>query len=144
MDDRIVSHYHWKDEKFLLVWGRLNNKGDQYYLVNVENSKIITMKNEVLNKYGDGHCSFSPDKRWVITDTYPDRSRNQRLLLFDTINNKCTVLGKFFSPWKFIGINRCDLHPRWSPDGKLISIDSAHSGCRKTYFLDLKNFITNA
>jgi hypothetical protein len=32
---------------------------------------------------GDGHCSFSPDGRWMLTDGYPDKDGYQGLILFD-------------------------------------------------------------
>jgi Tol biopolymer transport system component len=32
---------------------------------------------------------------------------------------------------------RCDLHPRWSPDGRWLSVDSAHTGVRRSYLVDV-------
>ena len=29
----------------------------------------------------DGHCSFSPDRNWVLNDTYPDRHDMRTLML---------------------------------------------------------------
>ena len=29
-------------------------------------------------------------------------------------------VGAFFSPWRYDGSVRCDLHPRWSPDGRWV------------------------
>ena len=36
---------------------------------------------------------------------------------------------------------RCDLHPRWSPDGKIVTVDSIHDGRRAIYQLDLSPII---
>ena len=141
MDQRLVSHYNWKDNTHLLVWGRMKDKGDHYYLVNVDTGETKIIGKGILDKYGDGHCSFSPDWRWILTDTYSDRARLQRLLLFDAVSGECTTVGQFFSPWSFVGKSRCDLHPRWSADGKWISIDSAHEGLRQTYFIDVDSLI---
>jgi len=141
MDARMVSHYHWRDNNHLLVWGRTREKGDHYYLVDVNNGTTEIIGEGVLDRYGDGHCSFSPDGRWIVTDTYPDRARQQRLLLFDILKEKYVTVGRFFSPWEFLDSRRCDLHPRWSPDGQWISIDSAHEGIRRTYFVDVSKIV---
>ena len=35
--------------------------------------------------------------------------------------------------------SRCDLHPRWRPDGKMIGFNSVHEGYRQVYVMDVKN-----
>jgi Tol biopolymer transport system component len=119
------------------VWGRTNESGDHFYLIDILSGETKIIGKDVLDTYGDGHCSFSQDGRWIVTDTYPDRARHQRLLLYDTRSGRCAILGRFFSPWGFTNSTRCDLHPRWSPDGKWISIDSAYEGLRRTYFVNV-------
>ena len=57
------------------------------------------------------------------------------------MESKKILIGKFYSPLKFNDYNRCDLHPRWSPEGKYISIDSAHQGDRRTYLIDVSKII---
>lgn len=135
MDEKMVSHYSWRDDENLLVYGRIKDHGDRYYLLNVYTGKHRIIGKDVLDRFGDGHPSYSPDKRWIITDTYPDKARMQHLLLWDVENQRLYQIGRFFAPWKYDGPNRMDLHPRWSNYGKLISIDSAHEGRRKTYIL---------
>ena len=95
----------------------------------------------ILDVYGDGHSSFSPNRRWILTDTYPDKSRKQHLLLYEVTTEKLIELGSFFSPLKFSNALRCDLHPRWSPDGQAISIDSTYQGQRMTYILDVSSIV---
>lgn len=141
MDARMVSHYHWRDDNHLLVWRRTTEKGEHYYLVDINTGKTEIIGEGVLDRYCDGPCSFSPDGRWIAADGYPDRSRQQRLLLFDTRSEKCVVVARFFSPWDFVNSYRCDLHPRWSLDGRWISIDSAHEGRRRTYFVDVSKIV---
>lgn len=141
MDDRMVSHYSWRDNDNLLVYGRIKETGDRYYLINV-NSKIMqVIGKDILDLHGDGHPTFSPNRKFLITDTYPDKARMRHLLLYDFENKKCSTVGRFFSPWKFDGPTRVDLHPRWSPCGTKISIDSAHEGERKNYIIDVKEFV---
>lgn len=49
---------------------------------------------------GDGHPSFSPDKKLVVTDTYPNRSRISSIKIMDgdvTKNEVNEVAKVFFS-----------------------------------------------
>lgn len=141
MDERMVSHYCWRDDDHLLVYGRTSEQGDRYYLINVTQGTSQVVGRDVLDRHGDGHPSYSCNKRWILTDTYPDKARMRHLLLYDTYTEFLTELGRFFSPWEFDGPNRVDLHPRWSPDGKMVSIDSAHEGKRRTYLLDVVRIV---
>lgn len=141
LDDRMVSHYSWEDEDHLLAWARHSSEGDRYYRINVTNSNLEVVGKDILDVLGDGHPSFSPDCRWIITDSYPDRRRQRHLLLFDQQKEKVITLGRFLAPWKFEGEERTDLHPRWSPDGTKISIDSSHQGVRGNYILDISKII---
>jgi Tol biopolymer transport system component len=89
----------------------------------------------------DGHCTYSPDKRWILTDTYPDSKRMITLMLYRPEDGKLVKLGRFYHPKVEELEFRCDLHPRWSRDGKTISIDSLHSGQRQIYVLDVSGII---
>jgi hypothetical protein len=143
LDYRMVSHYSWEDEDHLLVWARHPSEGDRYYRINVINGNLEVIGKDILDVLGDGHPSFSPDRRWIITDSYPDRRRQRHLLLYDRHNDKLVSMGRFFAPWHFDGEKRTDLHPRWSPDGHKISIDSSHSGIRRSYILDVTKLINS-
>ncbi|WP_459943248.1 TolB-like translocation protein [Deferrisoma palaeochoriense] len=142
-DDRMVSHYAWKNRHQLLAWARKEPYGDHYFLFEDRSDRFEIIGEGMLDRFGDGHPSFSPDGRWIVTDTYPDRARMRSLLLFDTLGNRVILVGRFFAPWDFDGPTRCDLHPRWHPEGRSISVDSAHEGVRKSYIIDVEKVVKN-
>ena len=87
---------------------------------------------------GNGHCSYLPGNRWILNDTYPDKQRNQNVYLYEVATGKRAPLGHFHSPPEYTGEWRCDTHPRLSPDGRKVVIDSPHSGNgRQMYLIDI-------
>jgi len=132
-DDQLVSHCCWKNSKQLLSWARVGCEGDHYYLFTDLSKKHTIIGKDNLNE--DGHPSYSPDGRYILTDTYPDKLRMRRLILYDTYTDKKYELGRYFAPFKYDFEYRCDLHPRWSRDGKIICFDSAHEGKRQMYIV---------
>ncbi|HKX58592.1 MAG TPA: hypothetical protein VJN00_04405 [Steroidobacteraceae bacterium] len=141
LDHRMVSHYAWQDERRLLVWARAPDRGDRYYLLDVETAAREACCPGTLDRFGDGHPSFSPDGRWIVTDSYPDRGRMRRLLLCRPEAGVVVEAGAFHAPWRYDGEVRCDLHPRWNRDGTRVSIDSAHEGARWTYVVDVSRLV---
>ncbi|MFW6016529.1 MAG: hypothetical protein ACOCRK_08825 [bacterium] len=132
-DEEMVSHSCWKNNKQILVWARKDNK-DRYYLFKDQSEKSEIIGEDELNS--DGHPSYSPDKRYILTDTYPDRTRHRTLIIYDTKENKRYDIARLFAPFKYHGEVRCDLHPRWSRDGKSICFDSVHEGKRQLYIVE--------
>ena len=144
LDHRMVSHYAWRDDRTLLAWARTPEGGDRYYLLDVSTGDREVCCAEALDRFGDGHPSFSPDGQWIVTDTYPDRARMRRLLLCRPRTRQMIEVGAFHSPWRYEGARRCDLHPRWNANGRVISIDSAHEGIRSTYTVDVSRIVSDA
>ena len=86
----------------------------------------------------DGHCSYSPDRNWVLTDTYPSRDDSRRtLILYRSETDRRVDIGRFYSDPAVSGPIRCDLHPRWSRDGRQVCVDSIHEGSRQMYVIDV-------
>ena len=139
MDETVVSHYCWLSNSELFVWGRSAELGDGYHVLDMDTGEFEYI--DTLDEWGDGHPSLSPDGRYVVTDTYPDRKRQRHLLLYDRETEEVTELGRFFEPLEYTGETRCDLHPRWSPDGTAISFDSTHTGRRDSYILDVSQIV---
>jgi hypothetical protein len=119
-----------------------------YFLFNVENNSVQTIPAHS----EDGHPSFSPDRRFILTDTYPDKTHHRTLILYDTKLKQKHILSKFHSlpnkkysedpNWDSSGM-RCDLHPRWNRDGKKVCIDSVHEGYRGIYIIDVSKITKN-
>jgi len=86
----------------------------------------------------DGHCSYSPDGRWMLTDTYPLEPDNcHRLYLHRLKDNQTFEIGRFYEDNSMSEPTRCDLHPRWSRDGGMVCFDSTHEGTRQIYEIDV-------
>lgn len=139
LQDRYLSHFDWTIDSRLLFWGRTETYGKGYHLLNPETGDLRYL--DTLAGQGDGHPSVAPNQEWFVTDTYPDRHRNRHLFLVKLDTQEIIELGKFRSPFEYEDANRCDLHPRWSPDGSQIAIDSTHEGIRRTYLVDVSELI---
>jgi hypothetical protein len=133
-DTGMVSHFDWQDDRRILAWTRLDGK-DGFYVYDLRTGERKPFARGVVTR--DGHCSYSPDRAWVLNDTYPDRERMQTLMLIRVKDQKRFDLGKFYLPPKLKGPFRCDLHPRWSRDGRQVCIDSAHEPTRQVYVIDV-------
>jgi len=93
----------------------------------------------------NGHNTYLPIRsdptRWILNDTYPDASRLQHPYLYDTRTSVRHPLGHFRSAREYTGEWRCDNHPRSSPDGTKVCIDSPHGGGRQMYLIDVKGIV---
>ena len=132
----LVSHYTWKSDTELLATLHCENIGTGYYLFN-DYSDVHKIGEGLLNE--DGHPSYSPDKRLILTDTYPDKFGEQRLLLY-TLDQRLIEIARFFSPGLFRGELRCDLHPRWDRNGHNVCVDSIQEGSRSLYVISLEKY----
>lgn len=134
-DYKYASHYHWKDRENLLIHAA-NRNGNQLYLLKDKTDQV-----EVIDEYfflKDGHCSYSPDRNWILYDSYPDGDGYRNLYLYYVAQRKGILLASLYSyPPDIIDI-RCDLHPRWVPTGKAITFDSTHENHRHIYWMELE------
>jgi hypothetical protein len=129
-----VSHFDWYDPHTLLAWMDYDGQGPHFYLLDVDTGDYQIIGDGILTV--DGHCSFTQDRQWFLTDTYPDENRLQTLKLWNLSEERQVVLGRFYSPPSAQGAIRCDLHPRWDRKDEWLSFDSVHKGTRQVYVLD--------
>ncbi len=135
--DGLVSHFDWRDDEHIIVWA--DDGGPAYWLYTVSTGMKRRIGAGTLTQ--DGHCSYGPDSRWLLTDTYPGSDRKQTLILFDAQTGARHDVGRYLEPAAFTGPFRCDLHPRWSPDGTQICFDSTHEGFRGVYVVDVRDIV---
>ncbi len=127
-DDDMVSHCWWKDDQTIIAFENKKGTGAGYYEMTDQTQVYRRLWPHISS---DGHPSVSPDGRLVVTDTYPNRNRMAILkVLNDDFN---VVIARVFAPFKYDNDTRCDLHPRWSRDGKKIYFDSVFEGHRGLY-----------
>lgn len=136
VDDGMVSHCCWVNESTIFGYFKVSGK-DGYYFYNIETNQITECKkiNDLL--LGDGHPSCHGD--WIVFDTYPDKSRMQKLMLYNAKTEEITPLLEVHHGLSYMGQNRCDLHPRFSRDGNYLFFDSVFTGTRNHYWFNVKN-----
>ena len=61
--------------------------------------------------------------------------------MYDMQSGKRHDLGSFFADPSLSKENRCDLHPRWSRDGRQVCIDSVHESVRQMYAIDVSAWV---
>jgi len=130
------GHFNWRDKDHLVI------QANGFSIYKDKVGKIDEIGKDILPGSG-GHISYLPGNKWVAGDTYADHERNQHLYLYNIKAKKMELLGSFNSPIEYAGSIvqdvddewRCDLHPRVSPDGKFIVIDSAHGGNGRQMYL---------
>lgn len=137
-DDDMVSHCYWKNDEEIIAFERKKEYGPGFYLMKDKTQEWTHIWPQLSN---DGHPSYCPtDNSLVVFDTYPSRSRIQEVKLgrdTDTTGDTVKVIAKVFSPFKYDNDTRCDLHPRWSRDGKKICFDSVFEGHRGLYVVEI-------
>lgn len=119
----------------------------------------------------DGHPMTHPfNKDWAVCDSYPNKEGDRDLFLYNFPNDTRINLGKYRRLFEnpvtdekekflygmeqkilndvsldLIAFTRsglhCDLHPRWSADGKWAVFDSIHEGTRQIYRVDVQDLI---
>lgn len=132
-DYRMSSHYHWRDETHLLIYAE-HRQDNQLYLLRDKSQDCEIVDREFFR--ADGHCSYSPDRKRILYDSYP-QSNYRHLYVYDLEGHTGADLASFYSDPVSTGDIRCDLHPRWHPDGRMVSFDSTHERRRHIYMAQI-------
>ena len=132
-DGDMVSHCCWKNDEEILAFEHKNDIGNGYYLMKDKTQDFKQCWKSIIN---DGHPSYSPNGKYIITDSYPNRSRVQSIKIMTDYENYKEIV-QVFSPFKYDNDVRCDLHPRWDRKNKKVCFDSTYEGKRELYYIEI-------
>ncbi|NJO70128.1 MAG: hypothetical protein HC830_13360, partial [Bacteroidetes bacterium] len=135
-----TSHFIWKNPRHICAFTKPLGQETGFYELEDKTGKSTRIG---VNKMKEnGHQTYLPlgnGMEWLLCDNY---GRIQTPYLYHIPTDKRIDLGNFSSPLEYTGEWRCDLHPRFSPDGKKVCIDSTHGGNgRQMYVLDISGAI---
>ncbi|MCB0127628.1 MAG: hypothetical protein KDE58_35435, partial [Caldilineaceae bacterium] len=134
-----TSHFIWRDPQTILAWSWHPSHEWAFYLYRdqemdgSEEPEVVGKDVMTLN----GHCTYLPGNEWILNDCYGGQTagRMQELYLYHVPTGQRIELGAYHTPAGYDGEWRCDLHPRFSPDGRLVTIDSPHGGNGRQIYL---------
>ncbi|MDQ6901380.1 MAG: hypothetical protein M3139_00025 [Bacteroidota bacterium] len=135
-DDWGGSHFDWLNDRQLLVTALYDGEQNSHILFTVGKNDYRKLGSGKLDY--DGHGTFSPNGKWLVTDTYPAKNREQSIYLLNMKTDSVVTLGRFIEPPVFKDGWRADIHCRWSPKGDMIGFNSTHTGSRQVYVMKVK------
>lgn len=138
------SHFNWKpnlsehDAATMIVTCKWQNKVYTHVEFTVgDEDKAHQVGGDAL--HFDGHCIYTPDGTFISGDGYFDKKGYRHWKMVRLTDNAVKDIGDFWTPELYRDIYcRCDLHPRWRPDGKQLGFNSVHEGSRQVYVMDVK------
>lgn len=138
-DGWLGSHFNWYDDEQIAVTAKWD-AGEHW------SHTIFRVGDEEHRRHiapglleWDGHLIFSPDGKFLSTDGYWNKNNERTWVMVRLEDEAVLPIGTFYVPDKYREqYSRCDLHPRFRPDGKQIGFNSVHEGSRQVYLRDLK------
>jgi hypothetical protein len=135
-----TSHFIWRDPQNVLAWSWHPSAGDKFYLYKDKTQDVEVVGKDIM--VVNGHCTYLPGNQWILNDTYPDKERLQHVYLYHVASKKRVPIADLLSPKEYAGEWRVDLHPRFSPDGTKVCLDSTHEGMgRQLYLADISELL---
>ena len=128
LDDPLQSHFCWLNNH--TVMGYCGNNGEiGWFQVDTISGDVEKLEKLTHVHPKNGHPTKWGD--WIVVDSYPNLSRMQELHAYNIKTKEIQLLAEFFHDIKHHDYNRCDLHPRFTLDGKAIYVDTLFSGKRQ-------------
>ena len=125
----VITHFTWFEN--LIIMFCLYKGKFQYVIYDISLDTYSTYSS--YQNLPDGHPNFLHGSG-MVTDTYPDRRRRQKIYFNSDMNIAPNLIGEFYSPLYYRGYSRVDLHPRLHENG-VISIDCIDSAKISTLLL---------
>lgn len=128
----MVSHFVWNSRNGIVAYCRMEDIDSHVFFFGPDMKEWKRCGYPKLNS--DGHHHFIDDDTFVV-DTYPDKYRHCKLWKVSVKTDEVTLLADVKSLKQYVNPDdnhnwKCDLHPRVSADGTLVSFDSTHTGKR--------------
>ena len=122
--DKNVSHFDWRNDKEIIATFSIDGPGRKHVLFTDGQANYRVLGNGFLDF--DGHCTFSPDQDWIVTDRKHHDTLEQSLLLYNLRSRQRFALCRYrMGEKKYMsGDIRCDFHPRWNRAGDQICFDA--------------------
>ncbi len=120
-----VSHFGWRNNFEIISTFKRAGDDERKHILFTDRLKDYRVIGEQFLE-GDGHCTFSPNGKWMATDRKDHNTLSQSLWWWDYKQQLGMVLCHFPMKEKaFIkGHTRCDFHPRWNRAGNKICFDA--------------------
>lgn len=136
-----VSHFGWRNNnEVIATFTPPGGEKMKHYLFKDKTTDYHIVGDNFI--IGNGHCTYTPDARWMATDRKDIDAKGctQSLWLFDMELDKGMVLCcNPVNDKKYIsGDTRCDFHPRWNPSGNKICFDAidTETGIRQMHLVE--------
>lgn len=131
-----ASHYTWKNDNEILVTSYDEKRNCGYYLYDLVKNTRKQVMPQLLTQ--DGHPTYINEDVFV-TDTYPDKEGFQHILLVDSQKETVKECVAIYSTAKHMGVERCDLHPRFAWETNEVYFDADIDGHRRLYSFHLED-----
>jgi hypothetical protein len=136
-----MSHFIWRDPETITAWSWQPSHENAFYVYKDQTDEVSVIAEDKMTL--NGHNTYLSDTDWILNDCYPQGDRReQTLYLYHVPTDRRIDLGTFDSPSEYTGELRCDLHPRSSRDGTMVTIDSTHGrNGRQLYLVDVSGVV---
>ena len=127
----MVSHYRWVNARELVAYCAMDGKMSMY-LIDMFTGAWKELNTPYFCRKGvaDIHCNLEHDGKYIIGDGYPVEGYRYLIAYNRESGASKTLFGAATVIPPVIDI-RCDLHVRFSADGKLITYDTTENGKRQ-------------